>query len=305
MYSDPNGPYDCDNRPLGRFRVPVVGEFPPNTPQRWIDYYSTGFGGGGLIIGTRDARGSDACPSCQSSSHPVCECLDAYTQYDYYSYNYVAPGGFGDCIIPPTKQLPSHCPSREVNGIRSAGTISNYAFSTNGSVGGWVSCYFSLMTWAFPNFDTSSGGINNILGPTSLTGHGFGTTTLDDWSRFWQNIGPTHTPGSECWADPESIRLAKMLFDARCYLTEQPTTGACCAPAGDFGGFACTQASSEASCDGQFYPGKTCDQIGGDNCGAADGQPVNQNIKITELSKLETKNGINELVAAAIKRLKQ
>ena len=307
-YSDPNAPYNCGNRPTGRHRVDVIGEFPPGTPQSTIDYYSTGFGGG-PVIGTREARGSDKCPSCQSSSHPVCECLDAYAQYDYYSYNYVGPGGFGDCIIPPTKQLPSHCPSMEVNGVRSAGSISNYALNSNGSLGTWVGCYIDLMSYAFLNFSMSPGAPNNILGPTYLLG-GQETTTLDDWNRFWQDMTTTTTTGvpaaTRCAGDPESVRLAKMMFDARCYLTEQATTGACCSPAGDFGGFSCTQVSSAAQCNGQFYGGQTCEQIGGDNCGAAKDNPINQNLLITDLSKGPvSKTNINELVAAAIRKLKQ
>ncbi|MFN9943757.1 MAG: hypothetical protein ACK56I_30215, partial [bacterium] len=70
----------------------------------------------------------------------------------------------------------------------------------------------------------------------------------------------TYTPA------PQKELFKDMLL-SRCRIID--SGGACCTPAGNFGGFACTEVSSEVSCDGQFYPGQTCDQIGGDNCGAA------------------------------------
>ncbi len=42
--------------------------------------------------------------------------------------------------------------------------------------------------------------------------------------------------------------------------------GACCFPEGNFGGFICTQVIWGEQCAGSFHPGRTCDQIGGNNC---------------------------------------
>ncbi len=129
-----------------------------------------------------------------------------------------------------------------------------------------------------------------------------GITYSQFWSMYWST--PKRVAFDNDGNGVPSV-YGRMLWDIGCFGRLPETGGACCSPAGDFEGFSCTQVSSASSCDGEFYPGQTCDQIGGDNCGAAAGQPVNQNIKITELSEVETKNGINELVAAAIKRLKQ
>jgi hypothetical protein len=66
------------------------------------------------------------------------------------------------------------------------------------------------------------------------------------------------------WTDTGPTKYTKMLFD-NC----TSSGGACCSPAGDFGGFECSQANSAAQCNGTFHPGKQCSEIGGDNCGAS------------------------------------
>lgn len=46
----------------------------------------------------------------------------------------------------------------------------------------------------------------------------------------------------------------------------------CCSPAGDFGGFECSQNTTVQDCaarGGVFHQGKSCEQIGNDNCGGA------------------------------------
>lgn len=46
----------------------------------------------------------------------------------------------------------------------------------------------------------------------------------------------------------------------------------CCSPAGDFGGFECNQNTTVKDCadrGGVFHQGKSCDQIGNDNCSGA------------------------------------
>jgi hypothetical protein len=75
------------------------------------------------------------------------------------------------------------------------------------------------------------------------------------------------------WTDNEFQGLptipywVKYLMDNGC-VVGQEVPGACCSVAGDFGGFSCAEVGGSDQClNGTFHPGKTCEQIGGDNCG--------------------------------------
>ena len=93
-----------------------------------------------------------------------------------------------------------------------------------------------------------------------------------------------------------TVEIIRQLYIRRCgfAVTE---TGACCFPAGDFGGFSCVQTNSEADCaarSGTFYSGQTCKQIGGDNCALA---PNPQKAKSQILAA-------KEIASAVIRKLK-
>lgn len=272
--ADGFGAPECQ-RPRGKFQTLV-------TPDQDI-----------LDPARRDMTPADLCPSCASSSSPLCSCLEAYIDYDYYTWRCVSGGGFGDVTEPPLKQLPGHCPSFESLGIR--GQISNYQSFTDQPYG------FVLFEYTF--FIDSILGRNpaiglgsttgdqgpNILGPSNLTARPFyGPTSLADWqgifdgthplSAFYYNqgIGGARSPGQKT--------LIKMMFDARCGISEQALNGACCTPE-NFGGFNCTAVNSQKECQGQFHPGKTCRDIGFNNCGTKDLTIRPDRIRTTELSK--------------------
>jgi len=62
------------------------------------------------------------------------------------------------------------------------------------------------------------------------------------------------------------VEILRQLYIARCGFAVS-SAGACCAPAGEFGGFTCTEVAGTNNCQGTFYPGQSCQQIGGNNCG--------------------------------------
>jgi hypothetical protein len=66
----------------------------------------------------------------------------------------------------------------------------------------------------------------------------------------------------------EAVELIRQVYIRRCGFAVSQA-GACCSVVGDFGGFACTEVAGTANCQGTFYPGQSCQQIGGDNCGLA------------------------------------
>lgn len=87
------------------------------------------------------------------------------------------------------------------------------------------------------------------------------------WSRYAYDIG--------CWGKPYQEQL-----------------GACCKPAGDFGGFECSQTRSEdcSLSGGVFHAGRQCGEIGGDNCGGVSPirKPNNDLNEITENEEVVT-----------------
>ncbi len=87
------------------------------------------------------------------------------------------------------------------------------------------------------------------------------------WSRYAYDIG--------CWGKPYQEQL-----------------GACCKPAGDFGGFECSQTRSEdcSLSGGVFHAGRQCGDIGGDNCGGVSPirKPNNDLNEITENEEVVT-----------------
>lgn len=88
------------------------------------------------------------------------------------------------------------------------------------------------------------------------------------------------------------IDMLRQLYTRRCGFAVAES-GACCAPE-DFGGFNCTQANSAAECSGVFYPGQTCDDIGGNNCGVAPNPVMIKSQKIAA----------KEIASAIIRKLK-
>jgi hypothetical protein len=112
----------------------------------------------------------------------------------------------------------------------------------------------------------------NVFGPSQLTNPPMqGPTTPGLWEQFWTGAHPAYNGfANSPFASPGGMQLAKMMFDARCGIRAEATSGACCRVAGDFGGFSCTEGESPEDCardSGSFHPNKTCEQIGGDNCG--------------------------------------
>jgi hypothetical protein len=220
----------------------------------------------------RDATAKDLCPTCTSaSSSQVCQCLDAYLQYDYYKWYCSSGGGFGDVHEPAPRQLPAGCPSFASLGM--AGVISNYAGSVDNPLEAVPRTYRMLieyLTGRYPADTTIPGNWVNVFGPTRLTEPDMqAPTTPAIWQQFWDGTHPySRSITSSPFFTPGGLQLAKMMFDARCGIRAEATSGACCSVAGDFGGFSCTQVGGPGECqNGTFYSGKTCEQIGGDNCG--------------------------------------
>lgn len=67
-------------------------------------------------------------------------------------------------------------------------------------------------------------------------------------------------------AVPPTMMIARRMDEFGCFGDTQ--LGACCEPQ-DFAGFTCRLVIGASSCNGQFHSGKTCEQIGGNNCGFA------------------------------------
>jgi hypothetical protein len=121
----------------------------------------------------------------------------------------------------------------------------------------------------------------------------------EDQVRWWNcqmgedgQYGTGPCPGLTDANINEMVDLIRQLYVAKCgFVVSQ--AGACCTPVGDFGGFACTETAG-FGCEGTFYPGKSCQQIGGDNCGLA-ANPLNM--------QKENKKAM-DLVSAVIKKIK-
>jgi hypothetical protein len=244
----------------------------------------------------RDATVKDLCPSCTSAaSSQVCQCLDAYLQYDYYDFNCVGTGGFGSQVLPATRQLPAGCPSFQSLGM--AGVTTDDPFQT-------VRTYRMLLDMLIDKspapLGTPQGNLPNVFGPSRLTDPPMqGPTNPGLWQQFWNGTHQMYGSfTSSPFFTPGGLQIAKWMFDARCGIRAEATSGACCSAVGNFGGFSCAEVGSAGECQGTFYPGKTCQQIGGDNCGKS---------KLTTItpSKKETKElgtaAINDMIIKALR----
>jgi len=92
----------------------------------------------------------------------------------------------------------------------------------------------------------------------------------------------------------EMVDIIRRLYAVKCmFLVAQ--TGACCSPDGDFGGFRCSEVGAPAECvGGIFHAGKTCAELGGDNCALA------ANLKMAQ-DKITTEKQIMDTVMSILK----
>jgi len=92
----------------------------------------------------------------------------------------------------------------------------------------------------------------------------------------------------------EFVDIVRQLYAARCgFVASQ--TGACCKIAGEFGGFMCVPTTGSECGDGTFYPGKSCEDINGDNCSLARNP-------IQESDQVKRPKEIMEMVMSSLKR---
>jgi hypothetical protein len=90
------------------------------------------------------------------------------------------------------------------------------------------------------------------------------------------------------------VEELKQLYILRCGFLVQEG-GACCSPDGEFGGFRCTEGGTPAECvGGIFHAGKTCAELGGDNCALA------SNFKMAE-DTIKTQKQVMDMVMSMIK----
>lgn len=125
-----------------------------------------------------------------------------------------------------------------------------------------------------------------------------GTNCMEQFTQFWTAMMHTCTSnfaggGLHVSLDRGPTKYGKMIFD-NC----GPVGGACCEPDGDFGGFSCSSVTNSDSCSGTFHPGKTCQDIGDNNCGGAPGGNLLGQNQID-------KSVVNEISASLIKALRK
>jgi len=108
------------------------------------------------------------------------------------------------------------------------------------------------------------------------------------------NSGAGPCPG---FTDADIRRMVeeiKELYIRRCGFLVQEG-GACCSPDGEFGGFRCTEGGTPTDCvGGIFHTGKTCAELGGDNCALA------ANLKMAQ-DKITTEKQIMDTVMSILK----
>jgi hypothetical protein len=140
----------------------------------------------------------------------------------------------------------------------------------------------------------------------------------DFWNSYWARVSERSQQLGEVWEAmysgntsgqvvdgvPIPNRVMRLAYDLGCMgKPYQEQMGACCKPAGDFGGFECSQTRSEdcSLSGGTFHPGATCQEIGGGNCGASSPTttPNNNSKEVIEDEKV-----VKSLSAALIKSLR-
>lgn len=123
-----------------------------------------------------------------------------------------------------------------------------------------------------------------------------GTNCMEQFTQYygtmWHMCSHQLGTGSYMSLDRGPTKYAKMLFD-NC----GSAGGACCTPE-DFGGFNCSSVTNSDSCAGTFHPGKTCQDIGDNNCGGAPGGNLLGQNQID-------KSVVNEISASLIKALRK
>jgi hypothetical protein len=222
------------------------------------------------------------CKICDTNPQPFCDCLRAYNNPCYREY---IPWRHHPDPQPPTlppafPNMPEGCPSieqmdgpgyTEEEWVGNPETLSGERYIWNswawltrtadGKLGEYD--FHGLYNW--PGDPETDGGSNpnfHPLDPDSLWGtiDGRRWYMRDIWAYwFGPNGGATFYP---------TLRERRMK-EMGCFgIPLLRTNGACCAPAGEFGGFTCSSTTSN-QCNGTFYPGRNCADIGGDNCGLA------------------------------------
>jgi hypothetical protein len=108
------------------------------------------------------------------------------------------------------------------------------------------------------------------------------------------NPWSTNCPGLTDADINRMVEELKQLLIARCGFLVQEG-GACCSSDGDFGGFRCSEVGAPAECvGGIFHAGKTCAELGGDNCALA------ANLKMAQ-DKITTEKQIMDTVMSILK----
>lgn len=116
--------------------------------------------------------------------------------------------------------------------------------------------YHNQLIWRDPDCGSRLGAILNRCAFEKEHGRPCDGEALDD---LWAQSGYDN-------AVPPTMMIARRMDEFGCFGDTQQ--GACCEPQ-DFAGFTCRLVIGAASCNGQFHSGKTCEQIGGNNCGFA------------------------------------
>jgi len=243
------------------------------------------------------------CPLCKGSSPPAfCACLAAYSN-PCYNWHWSAgrpptaahPDSTWD--PPAYSSYPPGCPSQEelegpgyteeewignpetLTGQRYRWFAWDYLTRIRHPDGGWSPGQLSPLAdsiWGY--------GEANPFDPEAYASRIPRITMRQLWEEFFSGGYGGYRP---------TLRQRKML-ESGCNGNPGEQTGACCSPDGEFGGFRCSQTYGH-ECQGTFHSGKTCADIGGDNCGSAM-NPIQQNDQVKRPKE------IMDMVMSSLKR---
>ena len=241
--------------------------------------------------GGRNPRGSSnfpywECPICTGSAPPaICACISAYYNPCYNWHWSNGKGGLNRDNTWPTWDPPAYssyppgCPSaQELEGpgyteeewIGDPETLSgqryrwfawDYLTRIRNPDGSWTLGQLSPLDDSITGFH----GSENPLDPDSYSSIIDRVTMRQVWAEFFRGGYGGYRPNL----------LQRKILESGCRGNPGDQTGACCSPDGEFGGFRCSQTYGP-QCQGTFHSGKTCADIGGDNCGSAM-NPIQQN----------------------------
>jgi hypothetical protein len=248
-----------------------------------------------LLAATQKAKADEryepgrVCIACRSDNPPpFCSCIAALYSSDVFAYlpeNSTLPiyYNFDPNFTPPPGDVrymewPSHCPALS----QMLAPAFNSQAEWDAVKTSWVTRIARGLMSDDPNVYEAAWKLHILCHPSSGWPHiaierscsnyllqGVVLECMHNLKNGLPCSGPRfdHFWEGEYSGIPGVPYIARYLMDNGC-LPGQQVPGACCSVAGDFGGFSCAEVGGPEQClNGTFHPGKTCAQIGGDNCG--------------------------------------